>query len=91
MAESQPFKAYFGSELAALLAAKISAVQPAFAASSFVQQVEARYVPLELKARVALIATALRDHLPSDYPAALTILMRTLGPENPTEAGIMVR
>jgi hypothetical protein len=43
---------------------------------------------LELKGRVALIAAALREGLPPDYPAALAILLQVLGPEIPEEAGM---
>lgn len=88
MADSQPFKAYFGVDLAARLAGDLRRVYPAFDADSFVGQVAADVESLELKDRVALIAAALRDHLPADYPTALATLLAILGPELDAEQGM---
>lgn len=88
MSEYQPHKNYFGLELAHKLAGRIVAVQPTFPAEQFVAQIAARVDELELKDRVALIAAALRECLPADYPAALQILLSILGPENPKEEGM---
>lgn len=82
------FKDYFDVALAQQLAAAVQRVQPTFAAASFVQQVAHQIAPLELKARVAVFAAALRDHLPADYPAALAVLAQILGDELPDEAGM---
>lgn len=41
-----------------------------------------------MKARVEVIAHALRQHLPADYEEALAILLKILGPENKTEEGM---
>jgi 3-methyladenine DNA glycosylase AlkC len=82
MAESQPFKYAFGLELAEKMAAQIRAVYPTFDAENFVKHVGARVDSLELKGRISLIAEALRETLPADYPEALGILMQILGPEN---------
>lgn len=81
MTEAGAFKHYYGVPLAQTLADKLRAVQPDFPAESFVAAVAAEIDPLELKARVALIARALREHLPPDYPQALNTLLATLGPE----------
>ncbi len=81
MTDSQPFKNFYGVNLAELLADKIGAVYPTFAADSFVQYVAARVAPLELKARVHVIRDALHNHLPLFYPAQLDILLATLGDE----------
>jgi 3-methyladenine DNA glycosylase AlkC len=88
VSETQRFKYYFGTELAQNLAERIQAVAHDFPAQAFVEQVAARVDDLELKGRVALIAAALREHLPADYPAALEILCAILGPELPGEEGM---
>jgi 3-methyladenine DNA glycosylase AlkC len=88
MSQQQPFKDYYGVPLAQQLAERIQGVYPDFAAQLFVARVAAGIEPLELKGRVALIAEALREHLPPDYPRALEILCAILGPENPDEQGM---
>ncbi len=88
MTETQPYKNYFGTDLARDLALRIQAVYPQFHAESFVQQVAAQVDELELKARVALIADALHAHLPASYLAALDILHAILGPELSSEEGM---
>ena len=88
MADSQPFKNYYGAALLQELAAKVRDVYPAFAAETFIADVAPRLEPLELKARVRAIAQGLRQYLPPDYPEAVSILLRILGPEIPVEAGM---
>jgi 3-methyladenine DNA glycosylase AlkC len=88
MTETQPFKYYYGVELAQALAQQIAAVHPAFDRDAFVQRIAAEVEQLELKGRVALIAAALREHLPPDYPAALAILRAMFGPELASEQGM---
>jgi 3-methyladenine DNA glycosylase AlkC len=88
VAESQPFKNYYDAALVQDLAAKIAAVYPSFPSAAFIADVVPRLEPLELKARVRLIADSLRRHLPSDYPHAVQILLKILGPEIPVEAGM---
>lgn len=51
-----------------------------FAAAPFVEQVMAGLAPLELKARIAWIATVLADHLPRDFPAAAQAIRAALPP-----------
>lgn len=88
MAESQPFKNYYGVELAEKMAGYIRGVYPAFDGKAFVQHVAKRVEPLELKARVSLLSEGLRRYLPPDYPQALSVLMQILGPENPDENAV---
>ncbi|HMQ53624.1 MAG TPA: DNA alkylation repair protein [Anaerolineae bacterium] len=88
MAETQPFKNYYGVELAKTLAAQIQIAYPQFAGQAFIDQVARAVEPLELKDRVALIATALREWLPQDYEQSIDILLSILGPEIPAEAGM---
>jgi DNA alkylation repair enzyme len=79
MSEPQNFKDYFNREMAEGIAAQLQAVYPSFDTSSFLAQVMAELEQLELKARVNLIAKAMREHLPSDYPSALRIAESLLG------------
>lgn len=88
MAETQPFKNYYGVELAQDLAVRITAVYPDFPAGPFIEQVAAQVEPLELKARVAVIAAALRANLPAPYLEALRVLLAILGPPNSDEEGM---
>lgn len=90
MANSIKLKDYFGAELALLLAGKIAAVHQGFNTPSFVDRIEKGIPDLQLKARVALIANELKYHLmvDKDYPEAIGVLLRILGPENPKETGM---
>lgn len=82
------YKAYFGNDLAILLSQKICSVYPQFKHKSFCGQIKKTITQLELKARVQLIAESLRTYLPNDYPDALSILLKILGPENQNETGM---
>jgi len=90
MEEPKQLKDYFDQKLAQRLAELIEDVYPQFDRSGFVKQVSAQLKPLELKDRVAVMAQGLRDFLPEDYPKALAILTRILGPENPHKGGMFV-
>jgi len=81
-------KLWFDGDLAQLLAAKIIPVYPKFKTKPFVDVIAENVADLELKDRVELIADALEDHLPGDYPNQLGILLQTLGPPNPNETGM---
>ena len=85
MDEPKQFKDYFNKKLAQRLAKLIGDVYPDFKSRAFVKQIADQIEPLELKARVAVMAEALRAFLPEDYPRALEVLMQILGPENPEE------
>lgn len=88
MTETTAFKDYFDAAMAQQLAADIQQVYPAFDANGFVTQVTAQLPPLALKARVAVFAAALREHLPPAYPAATAILLQILGDELTVEQGM---
>lgn len=87
---STKHKDYFDSELAELLANKISEHLPEFRGETFVIAIKTGIEDLELKARVDLIANQLNSHLTEhgDYLFSLDILMKILGPENPNETGM---
>lgn len=90
MDEPKQLKDHFDRALAQRLAKLIEGVYPQFDGPGFVKQVAKQLKPLELKDRVAVMAQGLRDFLPEEYPRALAILTRILGPENPDEGGMFV-
>src|SRR4051812_34227455 len=68
-------KEQFGPSVPRAIAAMISGVHPEFPAAGFLRDALAGYVPLSLTGRGFHIATALREHLPQDYPRAVGILV----------------
>ena len=83
-----PLKNYFGAELAVRLAELIKPSYPDFPVTNFVSAVEKNVGPLELKARVRLIAEELHRSLPLGYPDQVEILLKILGPENESDQGM---
>jgi len=74
-------KSAFGRETISRLAGMISAVHPAFDGAAFVADALRGLGAKELLARGDHVAAALRRHLPQELPAALDVLVRSLGPE----------
>jgi 3-methyladenine DNA glycosylase AlkC len=68
-------KASFGESVPRAIAKMIVAVEPAFPAKAFLRDALAGYGPLSLTGRGFHIATALRTHLPQDYPRAVQLLL----------------
>jgi len=81
-------KLWFDKDLAIMLAEKIQTTHAPFNLSSFVEAVDEKVAPLELKARVEVIADELYAHLGEDYEHGLGVLMNILGPENKEETGM---
>ena len=77
---AEPLKSFFSPALVRRLAADIERVHPAFDATAFVRLASTGLDELELLDRGKHIARALADHLPESYPAAVDILLRSLGP-----------
>lgn len=73
--------ALFNAEKVAYLAGLFSAADPLFDAAGFERDVMAEMLPLELKARMHLIARVLGDYLPDDFAAAADVIERALPPE----------
>lgn len=88
MSEQLKFKDYYDAKLALLLAEQIEAVYADFDSHNFVEFVRQRVEPLELKARVAMIAEGLQHYLPTNYPTAVQILLGILGDELTEAAGM---
>lgn len=78
---AEPLKTFFSPALVRRLAADIARVEPSFPARAFVRRATRGLDELELMARGKHIARALADHLPRDYPEAIAVLLRSLGPE----------
>ena len=67
------------------------AIKPNYAAldiASYADEVDDRVGNLELKDRVLLMATGMRNRLPKDYPKAAAILKESLGPPLKSETGM---
>ncbi|SHN05172.1 DNA alkylation repair protein [Gracilibacillus kekensis] len=83
-----PLKYYFDKQLAIRLSTLIKEHDSQFDATTFIYKVEQEVEGKKLKARVEVIADQLAIHLPYAYLSAVTILINTLGEENPTEQGM---
>lgn len=81
-------KLWFDKDLARLLAEKIEPHYAPFDSVAFIKNVDEGVGDLELKARVELIADALRKQLPEDYKKATAIILKSLGEENSNETGM---
>jgi 3-methyladenine DNA glycosylase AlkC len=81
----EPLKLFFSPALVRRLAGEIARVHPAFPTRDFVAQASAGLDALELLDRGKHIARALAAHLPPGYPAAIDVLIRSLGPEHASD------
>jgi 3-methyladenine DNA glycosylase AlkC len=84
---AEPLKNHFGANIPRTIAEMIVSVYPAFPKAQFLRTALKDYEPLELMPRGRHIARALRQHLPSDYEEAIEILLASLGPNVPKQAG----
>lgn len=82
---AEQLKTFFSRALVRRLAADIARVEPSFATRAFIARATAGLEDLELLDRGAHIAGALAAHLPTDYPRAVAVLVRSLGPEHATD------
>lgn len=73
-------KDHFGRDVPVHIAKMILGVEPRFPAKAFVADAVVGYEPLEPLDRARAIAAALARALPPDYPDAVDILVRSLGP-----------
>ena len=78
-------KTFFSPSLVRRLAADLARVHGSFPASRFVKDACAGLDDLELLARGRHIARALEKHLPPSYSDAVTVLLRSLGPEHASD------
>jgi 3-methyladenine DNA glycosylase AlkC len=82
---AEPLKHFFSRSLVADLARALAAADAAFPARTFVRRACAGLEDLELMDRGRHIARVLADHLPDDYPRAIDLLLRSLGPEHASD------
>ena len=78
MTEFPLLKNFLDTKLIQQISDRIKAVYPSFAGPDFVAAVDADLHSLELKPRFILIASKLREYLPTEYPVALDILVSIL-------------
>ena len=78
-------KTFFSPALVRRLAADLVCVHPGFPVRRFVKDACDGLGALELLDRGRHIAGALGRHLPSAYPDAIDVLLRSLGPEHATD------
>lgn len=76
---AEPLKKYFDERVPQTIAVQISSVWPEFPSDTFLRDALVDYEALGLMDRGRQIARSLRAHLPSAYPEALTILLRSVG------------
>jgi 3-methyladenine DNA glycosylase AlkC len=79
---AEPLKTFFSPQLVRRLAAEVASAEPSFAADAFSKRASAGLEKLELLDRGKHIARALAAHLPPSYPAAIDVLLRSLGREH---------
>lgn len=82
---AEQLKAFFSPALVKRLAGDIAKVYPAFDTRAFTKAATAGLDDLELLDRGRHIAKALRKYLPDEYPAAVDVLLRSLGVEHATD------
>jgi 3-methyladenine DNA glycosylase AlkC len=82
---SSNLKDIFQKESVQTIATSIAKIYPNFAQENFVAEIAPQLKKHELKGRVKLISTKLRDHLPKDIDTSLSIFIRAVKSEkNPT-------
>lgn len=77
---AEPLKTFFNPRLAERLGAALHAAWPAFPREAFVREASAGLEAHELLGRARHLRDAMHRALPRDYPAAVDVLVRSLGP-----------
>lgn len=85
---AKKLKEWFDRDCAVRIGDAIRVHDPSFDLEGFVDEVESKVPPLELKDRVFVMAAALRDRLPRAYPQAAERLRLSLGPPLPGDTGM---
>ncbi|HSI05412.1 MAG TPA: DNA alkylation repair protein, partial [Myxococcota bacterium] len=78
-------KAFFSPDLVRRLAEDMSRAMPAFPSRAFIARATTGLDALELLDRGKHISRALAAHLPSSYPEAIDVILRSLGPVHATD------
>lgn len=82
---ADPLKTFFSPALVRRLAADLVAAHAPFPAAAFTRDATRGLDALELLDRGRHIASAMARHLPGDYPDAIDIVVRSLGPVHATD------
>ncbi len=88
MTEDRSITKWFGDNLAELLSKKIKLVYKEFDSQTYIENIREKCVNLSYTKRIELHAEELRRFLPESYDAAVKILLKILGEENPNETGM---
>lgn len=87
---AEPLKNSFDRDMVERVARSLARAHPRFDAKSFVSAATREFDRLELMDRARHVATALREHLPADYPAAVEAILGSLGHDSsPPTSGSM--
>ncbi|MDX2086820.1 MAG: hypothetical protein SFX73_03165 [Kofleriaceae bacterium] len=78
-------KTFFNPALVRRLADDLASVMPRFSRAAFVAQATQGLGALELLERGRHIMRAMRDHLPPEYPRAVEVIVKSLGPPHATD------
>ena len=82
---AEALKSFFSRDLVGRIAASFTAVHPAFDAGAFVRDASQGLSRLELLDRARHVTAAMARHLPSRYPDAIDVIVRSLGPVHATD------
>lgn len=82
---AEQLKTFFSPALVKRLAKDLAKVHPPFDQRAFIREATSGLDELELLDRGKHIAKALARWLPAQYPAAIEVLLRSLGPEHTTD------
>ncbi len=82
---AEQLKTFFSPSLVRRLASDIARVHAEFATRAFIRDATNGLGDLELLDRGKHIAHALARYLPADYPKAIAVLLRSLGPEHASD------
>jgi 3-methyladenine DNA glycosylase AlkC len=77
---AEPLKNHFGPQIPRRIAGMIAAAYPGFDSRGFVCRCLRGYDALELMPRGRHIARGMHEFLPGDYEAAVSVLLKSLGP-----------
>ncbi|MCE9668740.1 DNA alkylation repair protein [Myxococcus stipitatus] len=80
---ADPLKTFFDARLVETLGTQLHTAQPSFPRDTFVGEARRGLERHELMGRARHIMEAMHRALPSDYPRALEVLLRSLGPIRP--------
>lgn len=78
-------KSFFSPALVRRLAAEVARVHPGFDSTAFVRGASVGLAKLELLDRGKQISRALAKRLPANFPDAIEVLLRSLGPEHASD------